>query len=106
MSSFSWEELPDITEVRSALFNQADIKAQLKIAKLDLEIYQAELTKEKPRDSSVKLIGIDDTSRGRLQDLMNRVRHLESDLDRADAEVKFHAYRLEAAKMIGYKTRI
>lgn len=106
MSSFTWEDLPDINEVRDALFNQADIKAQLKIAKLDLEIYQAMMAKEKPRDTSVKLIGVDDQSRDRLQDLLNRVRHCESDLDRADATVKFHSYRLEAAKVIGYKTRI
>ena len=104
--SFDWAELPDISDVRDALYTQANIKAQLKIAKLELEIYQADMAPQKPRDSSVKLIGIDDTSRAHIQELLNRVVSVESELDTVDASVKFHSYRLEAAKALMYRSRI
>ncbi len=102
----SWEDLPDITDVRTALKQQADIRAQLKIAKLELEQYQAWLVQRKPRDASVKLVGIDEQSRIRLDELLNKVVMLEGKLDDIDADVKFNDYRREAAKIMSYRGRI
>jgi hypothetical protein len=103
---FSWEELPDVMDVHGALMKQANLKALVKMAKLELEIYQAELSNKIPRNSSVKLVGHDDESRDRLRILLNRLVELESELDVVDAEVKFNSHRIEAAKMLAYKNRI
>jgi len=104
--SFDWSELPDIIDVYKSLQLQADLKAKLKAAKLSLEIYQAELCREKPRDTSVKLIGIDEQSRAKLEGLFNSIAEIESQLDKVDAEVKFNNSRIDAAKVMGYKGRI
>jgi len=100
-----WSELPDIMEVYDALRKQADLKAQLRIAKLTLEIYQAKLCKEKPRDASVKLVGIDDESREQLANYLNHVAQLEGELDKIDADVKFNSHRIDASKAMSYKMR-
>ena len=100
-----WSELPDIMEVYDALRKQAELKAQLRIAKLTLEIYQAKLSKEKPRDASVKLIGIDDESRAQLENYLKHVAEIEGELDRVDADVKFNSHRIDASKAISYKMR-
>lgn len=106
VDSFSWETLPEFDAVREALTQQAALKARLKIAKLELEIYQSELMRLKPRDSTVKLIGIDDASRIRLRTLFDAVSEIEKTLDSVDANVKFHSYRLDAAKALMYRSRI
>jgi hypothetical protein len=104
--AFDWEILPDAGEVHTSLMRQADLKARLKIAKLELEIYQAELVRSKPRDTSVKLIGIDDETRARVRELLQRVIDVEVELDTVDAQVKFNNHRVDAAKMLAYKTRM
>lgn len=103
---FSWAELPGIDDVYSSLKKQAQIKARLRVAKLELEIYQAKMTQAKPRTTSVKLVGVDEQSEVRLYELLLSVANLESELDELDAEVKFNEYRREAAKIISYKQRI
>lgn len=106
MSIIDWNELPDILDVHDTLKRQADLKAQLRIAKLTLEIYQATLTKEKPRDSSVKLIGIDAESRAQLENYLRHVAELEGELDKVDADVKFNGHRIEGARAMMYKNRL
>lgn len=103
--SFSWEELPDINEVRETLKSQAQVRARLKAAKLELEIYQAKMVQRKQRDSSVKIIGVDEETEKRLRQLLNDVLALESQLDELDADAKFMDYRKEAAKIMSYKGR-
>lgn len=104
--SYDWESFPDLEDVRGALMNQAELKTQLKIAKLELEIYQAELCQRKPRDASVKIVGVDDISKQHLEGLMRRVITVEEQLEHVDATVKFNSHRIEVAKAISYKGRI
>lgn len=104
--SLSPDEFPDLEDVRNALLNQADLKTQLKIAKLELEIYQAELCQRKPRDSTVRVVGLDDVSKQHLEGLMRRVITIEEQLDYMDATVKFNSHRVEIAKAISYRGRI
>lgn len=103
---YDWELLPDIHEVREALFKQANLRALLKMTRLELEIYQATLTQQKPRDASVKIIGLDEESRGKLQGLLQRVLEIESELDVVDADVRFNNHRIDTAKALAYKMRI
>jgi hypothetical protein len=103
--SFSWDSLPDINEVRDALRKQAQLRAELKVARLELEQYQAWLSQRKPRDSSVKLVGIDEQTRLKLDTLLQHVAKLEGDLDHVDADVKFNDYRREACKIMSYGGR-
>lgn len=100
------DQFPDLEDVRNALLNQADLKTQLKIAKLELEIYQAELCQRKPRDSTVRIVGVDDISKQQLAELMRRIIHIEEELDYVDATVKFNSHRVEIAKAISYRGRI
>ena len=100
-----WSELPDYDKVRDALKAQARLKADLRVAELELEIAQAELVRIKPRDSSVKLIGIDEESKQRLHSLHLRVIVLRAQLDELDADVKFNDYVKDAAKVMSYKGR-
>jgi len=104
--SYNWEEIPNITDVREMLLRQAGLKAALKIAKLELEIYQSELTQKHPRNSSVKLVGVDDESKNKLSQLLRRVIDVETELDIVDAEVRFNAHRLDTAKALMYRGRI
>lgn len=102
----SWEDLPDIMDVREALKKQAGVRAQLKVAELELEQFQAFLVQRKPRDSSVKLVGIDEQTRIKLDDLLRRVVALKGELDDIDAEVKFNDFRREAAKIVSFRGRV
>ncbi len=106
MNEHDWESVPDIHEVRDALFQQAACRARLKIAKLELDIYQAELVQRKPRDASVKIIGVDDESRAKLHELQLHVLSAEDELNRIDAEVKFNSHRIDAAKAFMYRNRL
>ncbi len=101
-----WSELPDITDVRSALKAQAKLRAQLKVAELELEQFQAFLVQRKPRDSSVKLVGVDEQTRIKLDDLLRKVVAIKGELDEVDAEVKFNDFRREAAKIVSYRGRV
>jgi hypothetical protein len=102
--SYNWSELPDVNDVYDSLKQQAALRAQLKVAKLQLEIYQAELCKAKPRDTSVKLLGIDEESRAKLAEMFSAILTLESALDEIDAQVKFNSQRIEAAKLMSFRT--
>lgn len=101
-----WSELPDINDVYESLKQQADLKARHRIAKLRLEMYQAEMVQRKPRDSSVKVVGVDEASRKILAGLLEAVAEIEGQLDQLDANVKFNDYRREAAKIVGFRTRL
>lgn len=106
MAEFSWRELPDIDEVAAALKRQAFLKAQLRIAKLHLEMYQAEMARRKPRDSTVKLIGVDDATRADLKGLFDRVNEIEELLGEIEADITFYNYRRDAAKIMSYQGRV
>lgn len=104
--ALQWSDLPDFEEVQQSIRDQHDTKARLKVAKLELEIYQARLTQIKPRDASVKLVGVDEESAARLRALFDRIIELETVLEQLDATVKFNDYRLAAAKLISYNGRV
>lgn len=106
MAEFSWRDLPDIQDVADALNQQGVLKARLRVAKLQLEIYQAELVRKKPRDSTVKLIGIDDASKAQLVLLFEKVNAIEEQLGDVEAAITFYNYRKEAAKIMSYQGRV
>lgn len=104
--AYDWAELPDVTDVHAILMKQAELKARLKMSKLELEIYQAELAYAYPRNAAVRIVGVDDTSKARLRELLSAVVGVESELDSVDAEAKFNNHRMEAAKALAYKNRM
>lgn len=106
MTTYDWESIPDIHEVRDTLLNQADCRTRLKIAKLELEIFQAEMAQCKPRDPSVRIVGIDADTRAKLATLFQNVLNAEEALSHVDAEVKFNNHRIDSAKALMYRNKI
>lgn len=106
MAEFSWKELPDINAVADALKLQALLKTRLRIAKLQLDMYQAEMSRTKPRDATVKLIGVDEHTKAKLQALFDVVCQIEDELGQVEADITFYNYRKDAAKIMSYQGRV
>lgn len=106
MAALDWADLPDITEVRDTMKRHAHIKAEIRLLELQLEMVQAEMAELKPRNTAVRVIGVDDASRNRLTTLRESVARAKNVLDDVAADLDFLEYRKEAAKIMSYKGRV
>lgn len=104
--ALTWNDLPDFDAVQKTLDDQSDTKARLKVAKLELEIYQAKMMQRGPRAAYVKLIGVDEESAAHLAALLQKVVDLEIQLDGLDAEVAFNNYRRDIIKSLSFSNKM
>jgi hypothetical protein len=101
-----WSELPDIYEVRNALQELVIARANLRALELELTIVQADISVRVPRNTAARVVGIDEESRDTLIRLQRAIVEAKNSLDHWESEVKFCEFRKEAAKVVGYKSRI
>jgi len=106
MDNISWDNLPDIYEVRTALRELVSAKAQLRAAELSLAIAQADIAKEAPRNTAARVVGVDAETRQSLINLQRIVIQCKNGVDHWEAEVKFHEFRRDCAKTVSYKSKM
>lgn len=106
MGDMNWSDLPDIYEVRNALREMVHAKARLRALELELTIAQADISVRAPRNTAARIVGIDEGTRVNLIRLQREIIAAKDNLDHWDAEVRFHDFRKDAAKVTGYKTRL
>lgn len=99
----SWDDIPTSDEVKDALDRVARLRAQLRVAELELEIAQAEISQIAPRNRAARIIGVDAESREKLQGLLYAVTNARALLEEAEADVSFNTHRINMAKSLNYR---
>lgn len=98
----AWQQ-PDAAEVEQALRRFVAAKAGLRVAQLELDMYEASIALSHPRNTAVRKVGFDDTSARRLQELHSAVLQAEREVDEAEATVTFLNYAKEMYKADSYR---
>lgn len=101
----NWSDIPDLDTVRTYILKRGDVRAELTILTTELSFEQARISKAKPRDKAVRIIGLDDESTTTLLDLQRQIAQLRAELDHIDAEIDFNTYHKEMFKALAYKER-
>jgi len=101
----SWREEPVFELVQSALKDRGIIKAKIEAFEAELKILQAQMSQKQPRNTSVKIIGIDQESSERLIGLQKELAYLYGSLAKCEAEIDFNKFHLELFKALAYKER-
>lgn len=97
----NWSDVPDFTTVKDTLKKRASIKAELRIAELNLLI--AESQYGKPRNKASRLVGNNEDEQRILYNLNMHVIQLRNQLDDVDADVEILNYHKEIFKSLSYK---
>lgn len=101
-----WNELPSYEDIRTILHRQADLQSRVRVAELQLDILKAEMSQKKPRDASVKVIGVDAESRTALLAAQSAYLALKEELDHVNADVTLHNFHKDVARMLAYNGRM
>lgn len=100
----AWNQ-PNAEDVQEALTQRATAKAEVRIAELNLEIFGAKMSKEKPRDTAVRVIGVDETTFQESLGLRKALLEARAKLDRFEAAVEYLQYAKEMYKAQSYNGR-
>lgn len=104
--SLSWDQLPDIYEVRGVLKQLAIHRARLREAELELSIAQADIAKDNPRNTAAKVVGVSGETRTQLIRLQSEIVSIKNMIDDLEAEEKFLNFRKEIVKSVSWKGRV
>lgn len=100
----SWRSLPSADQVYGWLKLQSNLKAKIRSLKLEISIEEAKITRQKPRDTAVRVIGLEDNSA--ILYLRRELVHAESELDTVEAELRMFEFRRDVFRAISYKERV
>ncbi len=102
----SWNEAPGYEEVHDLMRRRAGVSAEVRSLELQVQITEALISLEKPRNTAARVVGYDDETRERMLKLRNDLTKKRSELDELDAEVKFLDYHKDIYKAISYRERM
>lgn len=101
----NWDDIPGAEEVESALNDLARKRAELRVAELELEIAQSEVSVLAPRNKAARIIGVDAESRQKLYALQLSVLERKEAVEQAEAQVSLNKHRIDMAKSLSYRGR-
>lgn len=101
----SWTDPPDHVSVYDALKRRAAIKGELEMLGFRLRIVQAEITKAKPRDTAVRVIGYDEATSKELYDIQYRMAELAGELELVEVDIKYNDYHRDMFKSLSFRER-
>jgi len=101
-----WSDLPSFDEVQELLKRRASISAEIRMLELRLQWKEAEISVEKPRNTSVRIIGYDDETREFMLTMREALATKRGELDVLDAELKLLDYRKDIFRALAYRERI
>lgn len=101
----NWDDIPSAEEVEAALNDLATKRAELRVAELELEIAQSEVSVLSPRNKAARIIGVDAQSREKLFGLQNQVLVCKERVENAEAQVTLNKHRIDMAKALSFRGR-
>lgn len=102
----NWNDAPNYEEVHDLMRHRARVSAEVRSLELQVQITEAMISIEKPRNTAARVVGYDDETRERILKLRNDLATKRSELDELDAEVKFSDYHRDMYKAISYRERM
>lgn len=100
-----WREEPSFENVQSALKERGITKAQIEALDAELKIEQAFIARKKPRDTSARVVGIDEETQTRLIELQRELAQLRGKLAQVEADVDFNKFHLDIFKALCFKEK-
>lgn len=100
-----WTDPPDHATVYAALRRRAEIKGELEMLGFRLRVLQADISKAKPRDTAVRVVGHDEATRRELYDLQYRMAELVGALELVEVDIKYNDYHREMFKSLAFRER-
>lgn len=100
----SWTDTPNFDEVHDILKRRASLSGRIRITELNIQLLEAEIGLEKPRNTHIRFLG-SDGNRERMQSLRVELVNLRNELDEVEAEIKFLDYRKDIFRAVAYRER-
>lgn len=101
----TWDAMPTMEEVREVMQEVATTRAQVRIATLELELFEARMDQIKPRSTSAKKLGVDDATLEESLKLRRQLIDYKNQLDKWEMALEFLNYRKELYKAEAYRVR-
>jgi hypothetical protein len=101
----SWRSLPSADQVHGWLRLQSQLKAKVRSIKLEIQLEEARIGKKKPRDTSARVIGVDE-EQSPIVYLRKALLDAEANLDEIESELKMFEFRRDIFRALAYKERL
>jgi hypothetical protein len=101
-----WNDMPSFEEVGDTLKSKASLSAEIRVLELRIQILEAEITQERPRNTAVRIIGYDQETSQSIRQLRAELADKRGQLDEVESKVKFLYYLKDMFKAVSYRERL
>jgi hypothetical protein len=101
-----WNDMPSFEEVGDTLKSKASLSAEIRVLELRIQILEAEITQERPRNTAVRIMGYDQETSQSIRQLRAELADKRGQLDEVESKVKFLDYWKDMFKAVSYRERL
>jgi hypothetical protein len=104
----TWRSLPSADVVHGWLKQQAGLKAEIRVLQLEISIQEATISRLKPRDKGVRLIGLaqDDAQEEPIVlQIRRQLAATQAALDAVEVELEMFTFTRDIFKALAFKER-